>query len=159
MKATHICVICFRLKTSTVTLPGERVKPSIPFTNTGVDYGGPFYIKQGGQRSKIVTKGYIALLICLSTKAIHIELVPYLSTETYIVALSRFTARRNLCTNIYSDNGSNFVGAEKEIRRIMLDKESAKALRIMLVIEQLNFTLCPRVLLTWAVSGKQKWNR
>jgi hypothetical protein len=109
-------------------LPGERVTPTRPFTNSGVDYAGPFHIKQGGQRCKITTKGYVALFICLSTKAIHLELVPDLSTEAYIAALRRFIARRGLCNNIYSYNGTNFVGAEKELKRIMLDKKFVESI-------------------------------
>jgi len=132
-KAIQKCFTCFRLKASTATqlmgqLPEERVKPTRPFTNAGVDYAGPFYIKQGGQRSKVSTKAYVALFICLSTKAIHLELAPDLSTEVYIAALRRFIARRGLCHNIYSDNGINFVGAEKEIKRIILDKESVESI-------------------------------
>ena len=128
-KATHKCLTCIRFKANTATqlmgqLPGERVTSTRPFTNTGVDYAGPFYIKQGSQRSKISTKGYIALFICLSTRAIHLELVPDLTTEAYIAALRRFVARRGLCNNIYSDNGTNFVGAEKEIKKMMLNQES-----------------------------------
>jgi len=132
-KATYKCLTCMRLKASTATqlmgqLPGERVTPTRPFTNSGVDYAGPFHIKQGGQRSKITTKGYIALFICLSTRAIHLELVPDLSTEAYIAALRRFVARRGLCNNIYSDNGTNFVGAEREIKRMILDKEAVDSI-------------------------------
>jgi len=102
--------------------------PTRPFTNTGLDYVGPFHVKQGGQRSKITTKGYIALFICLSTRAIHLELVPDLSTEAYIAALHRFVSRRGLCNNIYSDNGTNFIGAEKEIRRMIVDTEFADSI-------------------------------
>ena len=132
-KVTHKCLTCVQLKASTATqlmgqLPGERVTPTRPFTNTGVDYTGPFHTKQGGQRSKIMTKGYIALFICLSTTAIHLELVPDLSTEAYIAALRRFVARRGLCNNIYSDNGTNFIGAENEIRRMMVDTEFADSI-------------------------------
>ena len=127
-KAIHKCFTCFRLKAITATqlmgqLPGERVKPTRPFTNVGVDYAGHFYIKQGGQRSKITTKAYVALFICISTNAIHLELVPDLSTEAYIAALRSFVARRGICHNIYSDNGTNFVGAQKEIKRIVLEKK------------------------------------
>jgi len=68
-------------------LPQVRVKPSKPFTNSGVDYSGPFYIKQGGISSKTLVKCYVALFICLATKAIHVELVTDLSTEAYIASL------------------------------------------------------------------------
>ena len=104
-KITQKCLICFRLKATTSTqlmghLHEARVKPSKPFTNTGVDYSGPFYVKQGGKRSRTTVKCYIALYVCLSTKAIHLELVSELSTEAYIASLRRFIPRRGLCTDI-----------------------------------------------------------
>jgi hypothetical protein len=52
-------------------LPEVQVKPSKPFTNS-VDYSGPFYVKQGGKRSKTIAKCYVALFVFLSTKAIHL---------------------------------------------------------------------------------------
>ena len=75
-KVTQKCVHCLRLKATTATqlmgqLPEVRVRPSKPFTNTGVDYSGPFYIKQGSKRSKTLNKCYVALFVCLSTKAIQ----------------------------------------------------------------------------------------
>jgi hypothetical protein len=88
-RVTHKCLTCFKLKATTVTqLMGEvRGKPSKPFTNTGVDYAGPFYVKQGGKRRKTIVKCYIVLFICLSIKAIHLELVSDLRTEAYIASL------------------------------------------------------------------------
>ena len=76
---------CFDLKATTATqlmgqLPEVRVKPFKSFTNTGVDYAGLFYVKQGAKRSKTILKCYIALFVCLSTKAIHLDLVPELTT-------------------------------------------------------------------------------
>ena len=132
-------------------LPEVRVRPSKPFTNTGVDYSGPFYIKQGSKRSKTLNKCYVALFVCLSTKAIHLELVTELSTDAYIASLRRFVARRGLCRKIYSDNGTNFVGAERELRKIIFERK----LQILLHIKVFPFTLFPLVLLTWVASGKQ----
>jgi len=124
-------------------LPKGRVKPTRPFTNSGVDYAGPFYIKQVGQRSKTTVKSYIALFICLSTKAIHLELVPDLSTEAYIAALRVFIARRGLCNNIYSDNGTNFVGTEKEIKKLILEKESVESISNYASQQGINFHFVP----------------
>ena len=101
-------------------LPQVRVKPSKPLTNSGADYSGPLYIKQGGIRSKTLVKCYVALFICLATKAIHLELVTDLSTEDYIASVRRFIARRGLCENIYSDNDTKFVGAEQELKEALL---------------------------------------
>jgi len=82
----HKCSTCFRCKATTAMqlmgqLPEVQVNLSKPFTNPGVDYAGPFCVKQGGKRSKTIVKCYVALFICLSTKAIHLELVSELSTE------------------------------------------------------------------------------
>jgi hypothetical protein len=104
----------------------------------------PFYIKQGGQRSKTIVKSYIALFICLSTKAIHLELVPDLSTEAYIAALRRFIARRGICNNIYSDNDTNFVGAEKEIRKLILQKESVESISNYASQQGISFRFVPQ---------------
>jgi len=56
-------------------LPSFRVKPARPFLNCGIDYAGPFLIRQGGRRSRTGIKCYAALFICLVTRVIHIELV------------------------------------------------------------------------------------
>lgn len=117
----HQCLKCFRFRATEAhqlmgQLPKGRVQASRPFLNCGVDYAGPFILRQGGRRSKTKIKCYVALFICLSTKAIHLELVSDLTTEAFIAALRRFTARRGISSNIYSDNGTNFVGANNLLR-------------------------------------------
>ena len=69
-----------------------------PFINAGIDYVGPFEIKSGNTRSKTTTKCYVALFICMATKAIHLELVSNLMSEAFIAALKRSIARRGLIT-------------------------------------------------------------
>lgn len=98
-------------------LPACRVQIQRPFFNTGVDCRGPFFIKQGN-RSKISIKAYVVILICLVTKAVHIELVSDLTTEAFIATLRRFFARRGKSTNIYSDNATNFRGACNELKEL-----------------------------------------
>jgi hypothetical protein len=147
-KTTQKCLTCVRLKATTAKqlmgqLPEVRVKPSKPFTNTGVDYAGQFYVKQGGKRSKILVKCYVALIVCLSTKAIHLELVSDLSTEAYIASLQHFIARRGLCNNIYSDNGTNFVGAEKELKKIIVENESTERVFNFATQQGINFHFIP----------------
>ncbi|XP_076660789.1 uncharacterized protein LOC143364215 [Halictus rubicundus] len=114
----------------------DRVTETRPFTNIGVDYCGPFFIKERKFRNRAKIKVYVAVFICFSTKAIHLEVVSDMTTEAFVAALKRFIARRGICKNIYSDNGTNFVGAnndltelsrvlreDKRVRRFLEDKE------------------------------------
>lgn len=117
----HNCVRCHRFNTQAKTqimgmLPAARVTPSRPFTHTGIDYAGPIQVLIAKGRGNRTTKGYIAIFICLATKAVHIELVSDLSSAAFIPAVRRFTSRRGMCSHFYSDNGTTFVGANKEIQ-------------------------------------------
>ncbi|XP_062538615.1 uncharacterized protein LOC134206889 [Armigeres subalbatus] len=89
---------------------------SRPFSKTGVDYCGPFYVRPVPRRPTI--KMYVAVFICMCTKAVHLELVSDLTTDRFIQALRRFSARRGKCSDLYSDNGTNFVGARKKLRQL-----------------------------------------
>ncbi|XP_055604816.1 uncharacterized protein LOC129753047 [Uranotaenia lowii] len=118
----HQCHRCFRSKPkmieqSVADLPTSRVAPRRPFAVCGVDYCGPVYIKSP-VRNRGPTKAYIAIFVCFTTRAVHIELVSDLSTSAFIAALRRFAARRNTPHEIHSDNGTAFRGAHNELRRI-----------------------------------------
>ncbi|XP_075235078.1 uncharacterized protein LOC142332516 [Lycorma delicatula] len=127
----HNCVTCFLFKAASANqlmgqLPKHRVEISRPFLNSGVDYAGPFQIKYWNPRSKITTKCYVAIFVCLATHAIHIELVSNLTSQAFLAALRRFSARRGHVANLYSDNGTNFVAANNELnslRKLSHDKE------------------------------------
>ncbi|GFU51157.1 integrase catalytic domain-containing protein [Trichonephila clavipes] len=116
-KSIRKCLKCNKFKTSTTTpqlmgnLPKHRVTLERPFFSCGIDYAGPVLIKCNKGRGTKSTKGYIALFVCLATKAVHIEAVGDLTTDSFIAALRRFCARRGAPRHIYSDNGTNFVGA------------------------------------------------
>ena len=71
-------------------LPLARVTVTRPFLNAGIDYVGPFEIKGGNTRSKTSTECYIALFICMATKAVHLELVSNLMSEAFIAAMKHF---------------------------------------------------------------------
>ncbi|KAA5587505.1 transposase family protein, partial [Pseudomonas aeruginosa] len=94
-------------------LPQQRVTPCRPFTFTGVDYSGYIELKINKGRGVKTSKGYIAIFICMATKAVHIELVSDLGTETFIAAFQRLCARRGTPKHMYSDCGTNFIGAAK----------------------------------------------
>ncbi|XP_011858773.1 PREDICTED: uncharacterized protein LOC105556299, partial [Vollenhovia emeryi] len=119
-KVLHRCITCYRLRPKHLQqimgdLPSVRVQPSRAFLNVGVDYGGPFNIKISRNKTN---KAYLCLFVCLATRAIHLELVSDLSTSAFLNALKRFIARRGKCINIYSDNGSNFKGANNELKEL-----------------------------------------
>ncbi|XP_043597319.1 uncharacterized protein LOC122574157 [Bombus pyrosoma] len=99
-------------------LPEARVTEARPFTNVGVDYCGPFHIKEKRDRNCRQIKIYVAIFICLAVKAVHIELVGDLTSEAFIAALRRFIARRGFCSTTHSDNGTNFIGANNELRQL-----------------------------------------
>ncbi|XP_076664982.1 uncharacterized protein LOC143367242 [Andrena cerasifolii] len=120
-KAVKRCVRCCRAHPQPVkyimgNLPQARVTESRPFTNVGVDYCGPFFIKEKRHRNRNRIKAYVAVFVCLAVKAVHLELVSDLTSEAFIAALRRFIARRGFCVNIYSDNGTNFVEANNNLR-------------------------------------------
>ncbi|XP_071878302.1 uncharacterized protein [Bombus fervidus] len=117
------CVRCCRTNPPPVDyimgdLPAARITESRPFTNVGIDYCGPFYVKERKDRNRRKIKVYVSIFVCLAVKAVHIELVSDLTSEAFIAALRRFIARRGFCTTIYSDNGTNFVGANNELREL-----------------------------------------
>jgi hypothetical protein len=119
----HNCLKCFRANPTTSSqlmgdLPKDRVQPARPFLNSGVDFGGPVYLKEGRGRGKRTVKGYIALFVCFATKALHLELVGDLSSQSFLGALKRFISRRGHVANLYSDNGTNFVGARNELSEL-----------------------------------------
>ncbi|XP_072400464.1 uncharacterized protein [Diabrotica undecimpunctata] len=97
-------------------LPKVRITPSRPFQNVGCDFGGPFLIKSSKLRKAPMQKCYISIFVCLATKAVHIELVSSLSTDSFLLCLKRFIARRGLPSLIYSDNATNFAGSKNELK-------------------------------------------
>ncbi|XP_075167809.1 uncharacterized protein LOC142239965 [Haematobia irritans] len=98
-------------------LPPERTVLTRPFTTTGVDFAGPFEIKSFIGRACKITKGYVCVFVCFSTKAIHLEATSDLSTTTFLAAFHRFISRRGCPKTIFSDNGINFVGASREVEK------------------------------------------
>jgi len=91
------------------SLPANRVQPNPTFHITGVDYCGPFYHKAEA-RYKAPHKCYVAVFVCFTTKAAHLEVVQDFTTDSFIAALRRFIS--------LSDNATNFVGAKRELAEL-----------------------------------------
>ena len=98
-------------------LPAARTRPARPFSITGVNFAGLFYYKEGNRCKPITTKCYICVYICFETKVTFFDVVADLSTESFLASLRRFTALYGLPHDIYSNNGTNFVGASAELQR------------------------------------------
>ena len=86
-----------------------------PFATTGVDYFGPLEVKL----LRRTMKSWCCMFTCLVTRAVHIEVVNSLDTEACLAAITRFIARRGRPATMISDNGTNFVGAAKELKQFM----------------------------------------
>lgn len=137
----HKCIKCRRYASNCnqqlmSALPKARVLQSKVFSHTGVDYAGPFDLRLSKHRGRGTYKGFVAIFVCLSTKAIHLELASDLTGKTFIAAYKRFVARRGACTDLYSDNGTNFTGANRYLQTkfdevmIQISSTTAEALAI-----------------------------
>ena len=112
------CMTCRRMNAKPLQqvmapLPRVRVQAYYPpFSFTGVDLFGPLYVKWG----RGTAKRWGCLFTCLNTRAVHLEVVPSLSTDDFIMVLRQFIGRRGSPREIWSDRGTNFVGANNELK-------------------------------------------
>ena len=100
------------------SLPIERLKPSPPFTNTMVDYFGPFTIS-GEVQKRVRGKCYGVIFTCLSARAVHIDIAADYSTPGFMMVLRRFASIRGWPTKFFSDKGSQLVGASNELSTVI----------------------------------------
>ncbi|XP_062711022.1 uncharacterized protein LOC134289037 [Aedes albopictus] len=103
-------------------LPAARVTAARPFSRVGIDYWGPIQLQPRHRRDAPI-KAYVAVFVCFASKAVHLELVANLTTAKFLQAFRRFVARRGLCSDVYTDNGKNFVGAANELKRLVRSRE------------------------------------
>ena len=112
----NICVACRKREVQTPThimsdLQIERLGyKQPPFSNTGVDYFGPFLVPIRGSTEK-----NCFFFTCITTRAVQIEVVPSLDTSSCVLGVERFIARPGTPTTIMSDSGTNFDGAQQEL--------------------------------------------
>ena len=99
-------------------LPSIRLAMSLrAFERVAVDYGGQFISIQG--REKRRQKQYLCLLTCLATRAVHLEMAFALDTDSFLNSFYRMVSRRGKPEEVVSDNGGNFVAADKELQDLV----------------------------------------
>ena len=117
------CILCKRLhgvmkKQPIAPLPDFRVpeKGTEPFSTMALDVFGPYEVSIGRGHKR--AKKFILLACCTSYRAIHLEILDSMDTCSMLMALERIIARRTRPKLIISDNGTNFVGANKELQEL-----------------------------------------
>ncbi|XP_065372316.1 uncharacterized protein LOC135964147 [Calliphora vicina] len=149
-KVVRNCVHCFKynprlLQQLMGNLPADRFKAQRPFLVSGVDFCGPFYTSYR-IRGKAPYKTYVAIFVCFSSKAIHVELVSDLSTNTFLLCLKRFIGRRGIPQRLYCDNATNFVGASsklQDLKQRFFDDSNIKELMHYSTITGFKFSFIP----------------
>ena len=141
------CAACIRRKAKCTKqimapLPLNRLKLSLrAFTRTAVDYGGPFVTIQG--RGKQRQKRYLCLFTCLASRAVHLEVAYGLDTDSFLRAFCRMCNRRGVPEEMISDNGTNFVGANQELRELINHVFQSNKLKESLVCQKIKWTFNP----------------
>ena len=102
------------MKADPTPLPVHRVKDAAVFEVIGVDFAGPVFLRAQ-------QKGWICLFTCAVYRAVHLELVTSMSTKTFLDSFRRFIGRRGRPSIVYSDNGTNFVGADNAFESLNWD--------------------------------------
>ncbi|GBN97523.1 hypothetical protein AVEN_11712-1 [Araneus ventricosus] len=98
-------------------MPGDRVQDASVFQITGINYAGPILLRE-------YQKAWICLFTCAMYRCVHLELVTPLTTDTFLQAFHRFDAIRGKPSIIYTDNGTNFVGACNALASIAFNEVS-----------------------------------
>ena len=97
-------------------LPNFRTNAAPAFHNIGIDFAGPLYVKIREQNPS--RKTYIVLLSCLVSRALHLEVVPDQSAESFLLALRRFMARRGNPKLILSDNAKKLKKSNAILKKV-----------------------------------------
>lgn len=128
------CLRCKRLNARQIVqqmapLPRSRMMAyQPPFSYSGMDLFGPLQVKHGRGKAK----RWCCLFTCLNTRAVHLELVQSMNTDDFIMCLRRFINRRGEVSELRCDRGSNFVGAERELREAIKQWDQQKIDRELL---------------------------
>ena len=146
-KLIYACTICKRQEGKPCRgnppppLPEFSVQQSRPFQTTGINFAGPFFVKAcvPNETSKV----WLCLYTCCATKAVHLDLVPDMTTTTFIRSLKRFSARRGVPSRVITDTGRTFVSAAKIISQVIQDPEIKRYFRQLHVEWRFNLERAP----------------
>lgn len=121
-RTVHHCVTCFRCRPQASKqymgpLPATRITPAKVFENTGLDYCGPFLVRQIAGRGASV-KVWVAVYVCFAVKAVVLDIVVGLSSAACVNSLRRFVSRVGRVRVIHCDNSTSFVGAYREVKEM-----------------------------------------
>eukprot|EP00731_Ephydatia_muelleri_P013896 Em0007g1206a len=141
-KTLHKCMICRRFTGKSYCCPAPpplpecRVKEAFAFSSIGVDFAGPLYVKNPD-------KAWICLYTCCATRAVHLDILTDLSTDSFIRSFRRFVARRGFPNRVISDNGKTFKGADKAIQAMLRHSMVKKFLSDLNIKWQFNVERAP----------------
>ena len=134
-------------------LSNARFDKSRPFACVGIDFFGPLTVR----KFRRTEKRCVLLITCLATRAIHLEVADSLDLDSFLMALRRFIARRGAKPRvIWSDNGTNLVAGEREIRENLSEWNQAQITN-ELSQRQIEWKFIPHPRAIWAESGRELW--
>ncbi|XP_055715180.1 uncharacterized protein LOC129809397 [Phlebotomus papatasi] len=147
-KVCRSCITCFRNKPILLNqlmgnLPSDRVTLTTPFTTCACDFCGPVLTRPAYKRGGASYKTYICAFVCFATKAIHLEVVGDLTTNSFIAALRRFISRRSAPSQIYCDNATNFRGADAILKQLFIQLKSENSFHDECVAKGITFHFMP----------------
>ena len=125
-KVLNKCFVCKKFNNpnfkypNTPDLPADRVNFIRPFHSTGVDFTGHFYVNTNSG-SKLKT--FVLIFTCMNTRAVHLELLDSMSTNSFILAFVRFSNRFGMPKVVYSDNAKTFISASQFLNKILTSEE------------------------------------
>ena len=131
---TSVCAQCQRcrilkvkhLKQIMGKMPSGRLLPSAPFSSVMVDLFGP-YLVRGEVQKRISGKAWGVIFADLCSRAVHIEVAFGCDTKSFLLVFCRFAAIRGWPSVMYSDPGTQLVGASSELVQAWKDLDQGYA--------------------------------
>lgn len=135
------CITCARNRGARAQqlmgqLPRRRITLAKPFEQSGVDFAGPFHLLRWRGPGTRSYNGYISVFVCLTTTAIHLEVVTDYTPDGFIAAYKRFSGRRGIPPSISSDRGTNFIAADRILERWKYPRADTRVGSVVLTADE-----------------------